>query len=209
MKKLVTIAILSILFASFTTDKDGFAGKIIYKYSFTDLKGNDISDKVAPFLGREQHYYIDGKNYKAYDEKNNWMQLYNSATNKYYYFNKDKTAQQFDGAMVTSQKFEVTKLNKTEKVAGYDCQAIQVETNDATTIYYFSPAVKIDYKTFSKHSFGEWNKYLEATQGALSLKFIMTDHKNGYIWTSVAKEVTKQSFTSKDFEFPKGVTIKN
>jgi hypothetical protein len=36
----------------------------------------------------------------------------------------------------------------------------------------------------------------------------MTDHKNGYIWTSIATEVSKQSLTSKDFELPTSIKLK-
>lgn len=209
MRKLLAITILTFVLTSFISDKDTFVGKILYKYSFTDLKGNDITDKIAPYFGREQHYFVDNSNYKAYDEKNAWMQLYNSETNSYYYFNKDNTAKKYDGATQTSKKFIVNKLDKKEKVAGYDCESIQVETDNATTIYFFNKMIKTDLKNFSKHNFGEWNRYLEATDGALSLKFVMTDHKNGYIWTSVATEVSKQNLTSSDFIFPTDKKLKD
>ncbi|WP_339924490.1 DUF4412 domain-containing protein [uncultured Cyclobacterium sp.] len=209
MKKLFAITILTLVLTSFTSDKETFVGKILYKYSFTDLKGNDITDQLVPYFGREQHYFIDNWNYKAYDEKNSWMQLYNSETNSYYYFNKDNTAQKHDGSTQTSQKFTVTKLDKKEKIAGYDCESIQVETDNATTIYYFNKTIKTDRKNFIEHEFGEWNKYLEATEGALSLKFVMTDHKNGFIWTSVATEVSKQKLTSSDFVFPADIKLKD
>lgn len=202
MKKLLAILILTLVLTSFSSDRDTFVGKITFNYSFTDLKGNDITDKMALYLGREQHYFIDDFNYKSYDENNTWMQLYNSETNSYYFFNKDNTAKRFDGATQTSQKFIVTKLDKKEKIAGYDCESIQVETDNASTIYFFNKTIKTNPKNFSKHNFGEWNKYLQATDGALSLKYIITDHKNGYISTCVAIEVSKLKLTASDFEFP-------
>lgn len=209
MKKLITIFALYISITSFKSDSNLFVGKILYKYSFTDLKGNDISENLAPFIGREQHYFIDNYNYKAYDEKDNLVQLYNSYTNSYYYFNKDKTAKKFDGATQTSQKHVVTKLGIKENIAGYDCEAIQVETDNAIIIYYFNKSLKTNPKNFSKHNFGEWNKYLEATEGSLSLKYIMKDIINGYIWTSVATEVSPQNLKPEDFLFPKDVEIKD
>src|SRR5262245_57765163 len=202
MKKILPLALLVVVLTSFKSDKNYFVGMILYKNAYTDLKGNNIMERIAPFVCREQHYFIDGKNYKAYDEHNNWVQLYNSATNTYYYFNKDKTATRYDGATVTSQNFVVTKLDTTEKIAGYDCQAIQVERDNSTTIYFFRPAIKTDARAFSRHHFGEWNRYLETTGGALSLKFIMKDHKNGYIWTSTATEVKSLKLEARDFVFP-------
>jgi hypothetical protein len=209
MKKLLVLSVLTILTTSFTSDKETFIGKIVYKNSYADLQGNDMTEKVSSVFGREIHYFIDGKNYKAYDEKDNWIQLYNSGTNTYYHFNRDKTAMKLDGAMQTSQKIEVTKLDLREKIAGYDCQAIQIETDHSTTIYYYSPALKTDAKAFTKHNFGEWNKYLEATDGALTLKFIITNSKEGYVWTSVATEVVKQDLTATDFAFPSDVKLSN
>lgn len=169
------------MLAAFAPDKDVFVGKIIYKYSFTDLKGNDITSKVAPLLGYEQHYYINSENYKTYDEKNNWVQIYKSSDNTCYYFNKNKTAQKIDGATKTSEKFEVTPLNHTENIAGYDCQAMQVETDRTSTVYYFNSAVKTDVATFA----------------------------NGYIWTGTATEVAQQPLSSKDFNFLKYIKLLN
>lgn len=207
MKKILSILILITVLTSFTSDKDTFVGKIVYKNSFTDLNGNDITDQLAPYLGREQHYFIDNRNYKSHNEQNMLMQLYNSETNSYYYFNKDKTAIKYDASIQTSQKFIVTKLNKKEKIAGYKCESIQVDTDHATTVYYFNKTIRTNPKNFAEHSFGEWNKYLEATGGALSLKFVMTDHRNGYILTSVATGVSKQNLTAADFMFPEDIKL--
>jgi gamma-glutamylcyclotransferase (GGCT)/AIG2-like uncharacterized protein YtfP len=209
MKKLIAISLLSVILTSFKADNDTFVGKILYKNSYTDLDGNDITEKVAPYFGRQQHYFIDNRNYKAYDESNNWSQLYNSETNQYFYFKKDKTAMKFDGSIQTSQKFIVTKLDKKELVAGYECEAIQVETDHSTTVYYYNSTIKTNSKAFSKHNFGEWNQYLEATGGALSLKFVTTNNKGGYISTSTATEVSRQNLTAKDFVFPSDYSCKN
>ncbi len=209
MKNLIAILFLTTLTVAFKADNPLFEGKILYKYSFTDLNGNDITNTMAPALGREQRYYINSKNYKAYDENNNWMQLYNSSTNTYYYFKKDNTVMKIDGATKTSQKFIVTMLEKKERIAGYDCNSVQIETDGTTTIYYYSPLVKVNANEFSRHIFGEWNQYLKATGGALSLKFVMTDRKDGYIWTCVASEVVKAKLRAKDFAFPPKVSLDN
>ncbi|MCC2545371.1 hypothetical protein LJY25_02860 [Hymenobacter sp. BT175] len=211
MKKsfLFSFLVLSAMLTSFTAGKDNFVGRIMYKYSFSDLNGNDITERVAPILGREQRYFINERSYKAYDENNRWMQLYTSEDNLYYYFGKDNTAQKFDGATQTSQKFVVTKLDKQETIAGYPCKAIQIETDNITTIYYYTPAVKVDVAPFARHTFGEWSKYLQATDGALSLKFVMTDHKNKYVWTSTAQEVAKQALSAAEFKYPTEIKLKN
>jgi hypothetical protein len=207
MKNIVLLLTLFVALTAFKKEEELFIGKILYKYNFTDLQGNDINNKLVPYLGSEQHYYIDNKNYKSLNQ-NKLQQLYQSETNNYYYFTDTKSAQKFDGNKPTSQKFIITKLNKTEKVAGYECKAIQIETDEATTIYYFSPKIKTDKNVFQKHSFGEWNKYLEATDGALALKYIMTNKKQGFVWTSSATEISRIELTDKDFALPENVQIK-
>ncbi|WP_162056483.1 hypothetical protein [Pontibacter pamirensis] len=207
MKKLVLLFTVFVALAAFKVIVKPFTGKILYRYSFKDLQGNDINEKLVPYLGSEQHYFIDNKNYKSlYQGK--LQQLYNSETNAYYFIPDGRSAQKLDGSQPTSQIFKVTPLNKTEKVAGYSCKAIQVETDNATTVYFYSPEIRTDKKVFSKHGFGEWNKYLEATDGALALKFVMTDKKNGFVWTSTATEVSKMDFGTGDFVLPRDVVVK-
>ncbi len=186
-----------------------FTGNIQYKYSFTDLQGNDITERAAPILGREQHYFVTDSSYKSYDEENNITQLYDGRSNTYYGFWKDKTAHRIDALTRTSQQYTVTRLDKKEKILGYDCLAIQVETDNSSTIYYYSPLLRIDYRAYKKHNFGEWNNYLEATNGALSLKYVITNPKKGYVWTVVAEKITKMRLNTEDFKFPKGYTLKN
>jgi len=208
MKRLFLFTLLATLLCSLTGEPQYFTGKIVMKYDFKDTKGNDMTEKIAAFLGREQHYFIDSSNYKSMDENNNWMQLYNSSNNSFYMFTKDKSAQKLDGGTHTSQKAEVIKLDKKEKIAGYECSALQMETDDATTVYYYSPRLRVNPAAFAKHNYGDWNKYLEASGGALALKFVMTDHKNGYVWTSTAIGVIPMKLTAKDFEFPSDYKVR-
>ncbi len=209
VKRIISASILIILLSSLKADEDFFVGKIVYEYSFTDLEGEDITEKLAPYYGREQHYYVDLKNYKAYDENNNWVQLYHGDTNSYFYFSKDKTAQKFNASMSTAQKIVVTRLDKKEKVCGYDCEVIQIETENTTVVYYFNPSIKVDAKVYANHKIGEWHKYMETTEGALPLKFVMTNPKNGFVWTSVATEVSRQALSAGHFKFPDDVLLSN
>lgn len=186
-----------------------FTGKIQYVYTFTNLQGKDITESSASSMGREQHYFVDDSNYKSYDEKNNLTQLYDSRSNTYYGFWKDKTAHRIDAMTRTSQQYQVTRLRQKETILGYECEAIQVVTDESTTIYYYSPQLRIDHKAFSKHNFGDWNRYLEATNGALSLKYKITNHKKGYVWTVLATKIIRMQIGNGDFEFPKGYVLRN
>ena len=206
IKKLVLLFAVFVALTAFNLADNLFRGRIVYEYSFTDLEGNDISDRLVPYLGSGQHYFIDNKSYKSLYQ-GRLRQLYNSASNTYYALADDGSAQQYDGGQQTSQKFVVTPVDKTERIAGYKCKGIRVETDDAVTVYYYSPEVKTDRQVFAKHSFGEWNRYLEATDGALALKFVMTS-KKGFVWTSTATEVSRMDFGADDFALPESVEVK-
>lgn len=200
MKRLA--ALFALVLLSFAQPVKYFSGKIIYLYKFKDVKGNDITEAMSAILGKEQHYYINDKNYKAYDEKENLVQLYNSATNTYYQVTKDKKVHKVDASMVTSSIFTVKKLAETEKVANYLCNEMEVTTDDAITTYYYSPQVKVNAGVYSKHNYGEWNKILQATNGCLPLKFKMVNGKQGFTWTVTASLVTPLALTDKDFQPP-------
>ncbi len=209
MKKLFLVLAIVIASTPAIPFTPRFTGKIQYIYSFSDLDGNDITEKAASALGREQHYFVSDSNYKSHDESNNITQLYDSRINTYFGFWKDKTAHRIDALTRTSQKYKIKKLDKTESILGYKCSAIQVETDESTTDYYYTPLIRIGTQAFSKHNFGDWNRYLEATDGALSLKYVITNHKKGYIWTIQAVKITKMQFGAGDFEFPKDYVLMN
>lgn len=209
MKKfLLALAIANVL-SSTTPDLPPFTGKIQYNYSFSDLQGNDITTMTTELHGREQHYFVNDRNYKSYDESNNITQLYNGLTNTYYGFWKDKTAHRIDALTRTSQQYIITRQNKTEMIQGYECSAIEVKTDESTTLYYYSPLLRINPNGFLKHNFGDWNRYLKATNGALSLKYVITNHKKGYVWTILAMEISRMNLKETDFKFPKGYMLKN
>lgn len=209
MKKSLLVMSLALTLTSAITIISPFTGKIQYVYSFSDLQGKDITESAAVDMGLEQHFFVDDSNYKSYDEKNNLTQLYDSRNNTYFGFWKDKTAHRIDAMTRTSQQYQITRLKHKETILGYDCEAIQVVTDELTTVYYYSPQLRIDHRAFAKHNFGDWNRYLEATNGALSLKYTITNHKKGYVWTVLATKITRMHLGDRDFEFPKGYVLRN
>ena len=208
MKKLASLICTIAILSSFAPANEMFMGKIIYKNSATDMAGNDITAAVAPYVGFEQHYYIDGKNYKSTDEKGNLRELFHSSDNIYYSIGPDNMAEKIDASTNGATSIKVNKLDKKEKIAGYDCVSIQIVTEKSDITFFYSPLLKTDAKAFSKHAYGEWDKYMEASGGALPLKFIYSDAKSGFILTSTATSVTKMTLLAKDFELPEGVKAK-
>lgn len=207
MKKTGILVLLFIIATSFQSVTGDFVGVIKIKHKYKDLEGKDITSRLAPHLGKEWEYSIDDKNYKSVNEAGNWVQLYNGESNVYYSFTKEKKASKYDAGATSSSKFEVTYLDRKEKVAGYICDVMKVETDDQTTIYYYSKEIRTNPENFANHQFGNWNKYLKAADGGITLKFELTDHKNKFMWIATATEVKPMALSATDFEFPSGYTI--
>jgi hypothetical protein len=210
MKQKLFIAIAILLSFSFNKDSKTFSGKIIYVNTFSDLKNNDLKAKLVAYFGQENNYFINDSNYKAYNENNVLLYLYNCSTNNYYSFDrKEKIAKKVNAEKITSKNIEVNMLPGKETICGYECSSLEVKTENGTTVFFFSPLIYINKTNFAKHNYGEWNSYLNATNGAIPLKIIYKSESMGFTWTSAAKEVSKLSLAQKDFEFPKDVTLKN
>jgi len=195
----VLITALLITSSAFTSVDKYFSGKIIYKNSFTSLQGEDISDKLAPFLGAEQHYYISGPNYKAYNEKKQLIQLYTGSKNEYVYFKDGQVAQKFDAAKPSSTDTQVKPLAQTATVLGHPCKAVEIVADGVTTVYYYATDIKVKPADYTKHAFGDWYTYLKATQGGLTLKYVSTNPKVGYVITSEATAVQAMPLASTEF----------
>lgn len=174
-----------------------FQGFILYKYEFKDLKGNDITDKMAVDYGSEQHYYINLKNYKSLNQKQELTQLYNSESNKYY-FQMGNEIRVIDASLEYPKTSRHSRSEETLTLLGKDCKSIIVKGDDDETIYFFSGEIAVDVPTFSKHRFGGWSEYLKTSNGALPLKFIVK--KKEYTWTATAIEVRMEEYPNSDFD---------
>ena len=191
--------LLLLVLTAFRADKAAFSGVIIYKNTFTTLQGQDISDKLAPYLGAENHYYISGNNYKTYNERRQLIQLYTGATNQYVFFKDGLVVQQLDAAKPTATDVKITPLPETITILGHACQALQVVADGVTTMYFYAPDLKVQPADYRQHLMGDWAAYLRATQGSLALKYITINPKVGYVITSEATSVRPLKLTAADF----------
>jgi len=180
-----------------------FTGLIIYDYQFQNpVTGEDISEQLAQFLGKEQHYLINDHSYKSYDESGNLGQLYNSKTNKYYFVNHgDGQLMELDAANSSSENVSVHHLDETETILGMQCKKLIVKTESSETTYWYSSQIKVNHTVYENHNFGEWAAYMNASGGALPLKYVVKNQN--YTWTSTARELKEMEFTEDDFDLEK------
>lgn len=186
-----------------STNKIDFSGKIVYQYDFRDTKsGNNITDQLSGIIGSEQHYFMNSKNYKAFDEDGNLVQLYNAESNKYYFPNPNSgEIMEIDGSVMMSEIISVTKLEGTETILGMTCKILVVTTNTDETTYFYSDEIAVDPSNFSQHKFGGWSEYMKASNGALPLKYTLKNKQ--YTWTATAVEISKMELSNEEFELKK------
>jgi hypothetical protein len=201
MKKIVLLGLLLLVLAAFRAAAPEFEGRIIYQYSFTDLQGNDLTAKLTPYFGQQQRYFVKGAAYKAYNEKDEWVQLYEPGPNSYHYFTGGKLAKTF-AAGDAAGPAKTTVLKTTENILGHACQALQIDADGTSTTYFYSPEVRVNPAPYAKHNFGHWNTMLQGTGGALPLKFVSVNPKAGFIMTAVATDITPMQLKAEDFTLP-------
>ncbi|GAB3586943.1 hypothetical protein GCM10027345_37160 [Hymenobacter daeguensis] len=180
-----------------SADGPWFSGKIVYRNSFTTLAGQDITDKIAPIMGSENLYYISGENYKSYTEKKQLLELYTAKTNQMHYFINGQPS--IVDAATNTPGAVVKPLSDKATIAGYACQSLQIDTNGNTTVYYFSPKLRVNQELYKKHLAGNWYSFLQASNGALPLKFVMTDRKQGFVMTCEATSVQAMALADNEF----------
>ncbi len=196
------VLFLFIICISCKRETEFFTGEILYNYSFSELNGKDITEQMVRYYGRENHFFINAKNYKSYNENSKITGLYNSSSNTYYMFLENNSVEKLDASKVTTSSPLVTKLPEKEKVLGYECSAINIESDSRTITYYYSPKVKVNPKPFLHHKLNEWGLFLIASDGALPLKWVETDLV-GIIRTAVAVKIRPVQLNDSDFSYVK------
>lgn len=202
--KTISILILSILSTTSLFSKN-FEGYIYYSYQYLDSSGNDITEKMGVDNSLEQNYYINSSNYKGVNEKGQLLQLYNSNTNTYYY-QKGTSIKSFPGSLEYPKEFKFEANVDTMTIEGYFCNSIIVTTESGQTTYFFSDSISIDYENYKNQRFGNWNKYLNATDGALPLKYIV--YQKNYTRIATAQKIEFKMLDNEEFNIEKFSTIK-
>ena len=199
MKNLLCL-VLSLIWLPVLGQTDNFTGKIIYEYQFQEPQtGKDITSQMSQSFGKKQHYFVNDHNYKAYDENGDLVQLYNSSTNKYYFANPNTGELMVLDANKTISEIEsVQHSDETKEILGRVCKKVTVKTTRGETTYWYSPEIQVNSENFTNHKFGGWSTYLEASKGALPLKYIVKNAN--YTWITTATDIQKMDLDKTDFE---------
>ena len=106
-----------------------------------------------------------------------------------------------DAGKKLSTGTKLTMLDTTATVMGYElvCKALQIEEDGVTTVYFYSPKLRVNPESYQKHLLGEWYSYMKATNGALTLKYIITNPKQHFVMISEAASVERLALSPADF----------
>lgn len=188
--------------------KPYFEGSIKYNINFTDLQGNNINKKMAPFFDLEQTMYVDRNNYKMVNQNNQHVKLFQGKYNAYFFFNRDNTAYKIDQTSKSSQRTRVYDVDDVDTILGYPCKAVKVDGDYRAYIYFYNPDIRIDIEPYQNYNMEEWNVYLKAVNGALPLRVITIDIRSKFIEDRIAINVNRKDLHLSEFDFPSTVKLR-
>lgn len=183
MKSFVCFCLFACTYYSGYCQSKEFEGYIIYRYSYFSLDGEDITEQMLIDKDSVQHYYINRENYIFFGQSQNFQQLYNSKTNRYFY-PKDGHVMYANAANSSGQKAKFKNLPEEKIIMGKVCKAIELKQGENSTIYYYSNDIRVNPEPFSNHNLGEFGPYLKETGGCLSLQIISKNKEYTMVMTA-------------------------
>lgn len=204
MKILFPVIVTCLILNACAPEPTFFTGKISLKTRYYDSLGIEVAAKL---IGRdaEMHYYVAGGNYKSLNQDSVLTQLYNSATNQYY-FNNQNQFQVVDATYRYPVMGKVTEPEGTETIQGRACKKVTIQSESETTTYYYSDEVRVDRSLYTKHNFWNWNLLMEASGGGVPLKYVIEFPAMTVVME--AYEIEELDLTADDFNIESYVSKK-
>ncbi|GAB5466036.1 MAG: hypothetical protein Kapaf2KO_14720 [Candidatus Kapaibacteriales bacterium] len=176
-----------------------FEGRIIYTLQYYDSYGKELNaDSLG--LDKESHYFISDGNYKSLNEKGEMNQLYNSSTNNYYSINHQGQIQQIYASIEYPEIIHIGDFKEIKNILGYVCKKITVKTEISTKTYFYAEELKINKDLYQNHNYGNWNLFLNFSQGSLFLKNEILFSNSGMILIMKAQDIKKIDLSVEDFD---------
>ena len=207
MKNIFNTITIVLLFCFVNTLRSqNFEGEIDFKVKYTGLNSTIDTIRYRKILGSFQKYFIKDNRYLSISNGyQTAVQLYRPETNKIYYkLLTTDTIRCFDAGMDNEHVIDYKIEDVHEKIAGYDCKVLIVQTKENKYKFYFSESIKINYQGFSRHKYSLWAFVSEHTQ-SVPLKTII--ETKGLIIESKAEKVIVKQLQDDKFNLPLGATV--
>ncbi|HVU95582.1 MAG TPA: hypothetical protein VHE34_10170 [Puia sp.] len=155
-----------------------FEGKVMYRNIVTSKTPGLSDSALTVLIGNEEIYYIKGGFYESLTNGAGFsMQLYDHRNNRMYFKKQDvDTVYWLDAGKSSEKPVNYEIREDAEVVLGKRCDALLVETETGTTVFYYSPRYKLDAAMFQKHLYGGWAFYVSKA-GCLPLKTVIDNEK--------------------------------
>ena len=155
-----------------------FEGKVIYRNVVTSKTPGLSDSALGAMVGDEETYYLKGGFYESMTNGTGFsMQLYDHRSNRMYFKKPDvDTLYWLDAGKSSETPISYETREDAETVLGKRCDALVVQTETGTTVFYYSRRYKIDAAMFQKHTYGGWAFYVSKA-GCLPLKTVIDNDK--------------------------------
>ena len=204
--KIKYLSLLLLLFVNTLMAQELFEGEILYKLNFHDKTGEMTDEESSQFMGSEQIYYIKDNKYKSV--MNGMLGVTQFYTGKDSIYTRMGTSNNLMYTKTDKLKESILSVKEKKsvlKVLGYECDLLEIKTNEGITMYYYNKSIKVNSEDYKNHKYGLWYYCLNKTGGALPLK-LSTDVAD--IKLSIeAKDIKSKKLDLSMFEIPKGLQI--
>ena len=155
-----------------------FEGKVIYRNVVTSKTPGLSDSALTALIGNEETYFIKGGFYESLTNGAGFsMQLYDHRNNRMYFKKPEvDTLYWLDAGKSSEAPVSFETREDAETVLGKRCDALVVQTESGTTVFYYSQRYKIDAAMFQKHLYGGWAFYVSKA-GCLPLKTVIDNDK--------------------------------
>jgi hypothetical protein len=181
-----------------------FVGKVIYRNTVTSKMAGVSDSTMAAMIGDEESYFIKGGFYQSITNGRGFsIQQYDHRNNRLYFKNPDiDTLYWLDAGKTAEKPVSYEIREDAEVVLGKHCDALVVQTDGGTTVFYYSPRYPLDAAMFMKHQYGGWAFYVSKA-GCLPLKTVIDNER--FHLESVATEVLELDLKDSFFEIAPGL----
>jgi len=173
-----TVTVLLFCLVGYFAQAQYFEGKVIYRNIVTSKTPGLTDSALTALIGNEEIYYIKGGFYESLTNGAGFsMQLYDHRNNRMYFKKQEvDTVYWLDAGKSSEKPVNYDIREDAETVLGKRCDALLVETETGTTVFYYSRRYKLDAAMFQKHLYGGWAFYVSKA-GCLPLKTVIDNEK--------------------------------
>jgi hypothetical protein len=173
-----TIFLLIFCFSIFFSRAQYFEGKVVYRNIVTSKTPGLSDSTLGAMIGNEETYYIKGGFYQSTTNGAGFsMQQYDHRSNRLYFKKPDvDTVYWLDAGKSSEKPISYETREEAETVLGKRCDALVVQTETGTAVFYYSSRYRIDAAMFQKHLYGGWAFYVSKA-GCLPLKTVIDNDK--------------------------------